>query len=124
MAGVRRTRLVGRRSGYAHFLTLRSTGGWSLLRAEPSRGGQELFYKSQGNFMVVSVRTAPTFATGEARQLFSTQDYVARGNHRAYDVTENGQRFVMMRLPEAVGAPELIMVENFFEELKRLVPNR
>jgi len=88
-----------------------------------AHSGQELFYKSQGNLMVVSVQTGPTFTTGEVRQLFSTLGYFHFPVHRSYDVTADDQRFVMIRVQEAAGAAELILVLNFFEELKRLVPN-
>jgi hypothetical protein len=41
--------------------------------------------------------------------------------HPAYDVSPDGERFLMIR----AGAPDvhqLIVVENFAEEVKRLVP--
>ena len=41
-----------------------------------------------------------------------------------YDVTPDDQRFVMLRIgAEVAAAAEVILVTNFFEELKRLVPN-
>ena len=88
-----------------------------------AHSGQELFYKSQGNLMVVSVQTGPTFEAGEVRQLFSTQGYLSFATHRGYDIAVDDQRFVMLRLQEAGDATELVVVTNFFEELKRLVPN-
>ena len=88
-----------------------------------AHSGQELFYKSQGNLMVVRVQTGPTFEAGELRQLFSTRGYLSFATHRSYDVTEDDQRFVMIRLQEAGSATELIVVENFFEELEERVPN-
>ena len=47
--------------------------------------------------------------------------YFPSAVHRTYDVTADDQRFVMIRFREELS--ELIVVENFFEELKRLVPN-
>jgi hypothetical protein len=43
---------------------------------------------------------------------------------RPYDVAPDG-RFIIIRAPESetAGAPNLILVQNWFEELKRLVPN-
>ena len=87
-----------------------------------AHSGQELFYKSQGNLMAVSVQTDPTFAALEMRQLFSTEGYFSFTYHPTYDVTADDQRFVMIR-DRAVVEEQLIVVENFFEELKRLVPN-
>ena len=43
----------------------------------------------------------------------------------AYDVTLDDERFLMARVAGSVeaSAGKLILVQNFFEELKRLVPN-
>ena len=47
---------------------------------------------------------------------------------RQYDVTADGQRFLMLRRPVVAARdgdavrPKIVLVENFFEELKRLVP--
>ncbi len=60
---------------------------------------------------------------GEQQTLFSTQPYRADVFHRMYDVAPNDQRFVMIRVQgEGVQDDvELIVVENFFEELKERV---
>jgi hypothetical protein len=44
--------------------------------------------------------------------------------HQMYDVSANGQRFVMTRVAGAGSGNEvqLMVVENVFEELTRLVP--
>ncbi len=42
---------------------------------------------------------------------------------RTYDVSADGERFVMIRISDSGSLDEeLIAVENWFEELKRLVP--
>jgi serine/threonine-protein kinase len=90
-----------------------------------AHSGRELFYKSQGSMKVVGVQTSPTFATLEVRELFSTRDYFNFAYHRSYDVSADDQRFVMIRT-NAVGEPaigDLIVVENFFEELKAKLGN-
>jgi hypothetical protein len=87
-----------------------------------AHSGRELFYKSQASLMVVGVQTEPTFATLEVRELFSTQGYFPFATHRSYDVAADDQRFVMIREPQAE-AYQLIVVENFFEELKAKVGN-
>ncbi len=38
--------------------------------------------------------------------------------HQLYDVTPDDQRFVMIRNTETEAVDELIVVENFFEELR------
>jgi len=41
-----------------------------------------------------------------------------------YDVTADGQRFLMIKetSTESAGPPPIIIVQNWLEELKRLVP--
>ena len=73
--------------------------------------------------MVVEVLPGPTFVTGERRVLFSMQGYRSNPQHQQYDVTPDGQRFVMIRNRGVEETSELIVVENFFEELKAKVGN-
>jgi serine/threonine-protein kinase len=86
-----------------------------------SRDGRELFYRSQGRMMAVSVQTAPTFSTGEVRDLFSTTGYQASALHASYDVSLDGSRFLMIRQPEA--SFELIHIQNFFQLLEERLGN-
>ncbi len=51
------------------------------------------------------------------------QGYRLSRLHQQYDVTPDGQRFVMIRNRAGDSAGELIVVENFFEELKAKVGN-
>jgi protease II len=89
-----------------------------------SHSGRELFYRNGANeMMVAQVTLEPTFAVGRQEMLFSAADYLSANGHRQYDVSPDDQRFTMLRIgDEDVGA-ELVLVQNFFEELKRLVPN-
>ena len=73
--------------------------------------------------MRVEVLGGATFLTGEHQVLFSAREYRSDVYHRRYDVTPDGQRFVMIRNLGAEEASELIVVENFFEELKAKVGN-
>ena len=81
-----------------------------------SRNGAELFYLSEGNMMATSVRTAPTFAVAEQRALFSVSEYSGAPS-RAYDEAPDG-RFIMFRRGSGP-VQDLVVVENFFAELKR-----
>lgn len=69
-----------------------------------------------------SARFRTSFAAGRPRLLFAG-DYRAPNNGRqTYDVSLNGQRFLLIK-PAGDGAPtEIHIVLDFFEELKRLVP--
>ena len=41
---------------------------------------------------------------------------------RSYDVSPDGQRFLMLKQIGAAVPPQLIVVQHWVEELKRLVP--
>ena len=45
-------------------------------------------------------------------------------NRRVYDVSPDGQRFLMIKEPASVGTAgvDIFLVLNWFEELTRLVP--
>ncbi len=89
-----------------------------------AHSGRELFYKGSGNLIVVEVLPGATFVTGERGVLFSTRRFGSSNPlHQSYDVTPDGQRFVMIRNLSSEEATELIVVENFFEELKAKVGN-
>jgi serine/threonine-protein kinase len=96
-----------------------SVGGGSGPRW--SRSGRELFYvDDRRDLIAVPVTLAPTFAAGVPHRLFSIQPFLFIG----YDPSPDGQRFLTVR---AVGAdltrpPELVVVQNFVEELRAKVP--
>ncbi len=61
--------------------------------------------------------------TGPEQVLFPANAYQTDFFHAAYDVTADGKRFVMIRNSNAESLDEeLIVVENWFDELERLVP--
>jgi serine/threonine-protein kinase len=87
-----------------------------------SRDGKELFYLQADRLMAVAVKgRAERFEFDPAAQLF-TVPYVVDG---AYDVAADG-RFLMIQPTAASGAApapgEIVVVQNWHEELKRLVP--
>ena len=78
--------------------------------------------------MVVSVKPGATLGLGSPRLLFEgdyLQEPPGQGAHN-YDVTGDGRRFIMMApAAQEEGAdarPHMIVVQNWTEELKRLVP--
>jgi len=52
--------------------------------------------------------------------------YSAPGPWRTYDVSPDGQRFLMMKdsagTPQSGAGPGFVVVQNWLEELQRLVP--
>ena len=70
--------------------------------------------------MAVEVSTSSKLGLSRPRGRFE-QRYVFGGQTVAnYDVSPDGQRFVMVRHDSAAGRITLVL--NWFEELKRLVP--
>jgi hypothetical protein len=90
--------------------------------------GRELFYlDGDGRLTTVPVRTSPTFNYGNSTTLFDTRTFTV--NVRSYDVSRDGQKFLMIKEPLNVDpkpapAARLVVVLNWTEELKRLVPTR
>ena len=90
--------------------------------------GRELFYRSLNEeaMMIVRIETEPVF-TYETPEVLFTGSYF-RSRNRNYDISPDGQRFLMLKEVEqteeasATTQNALIIVQNWFEELKRLVP--
>ena len=80
--------------------------------------GKELFYVEGDTLIAVSVTTSPAFSVGAAKPLF--QDGSAfEGRGQQYDVTPDGQRFVVVKtLIEANAGRAIHVVENWYEEFR------
>jgi Tol biopolymer transport system component len=100
---------------------LSSQGGIQPLWA---RNGRQLFYRWEDQVWAVDVQTDGGFSTGKPRLLFERSGYSPGDPIRSYDLSLDGQRFLMVKLEQRKPAPvtELTLVQNWFEELKRLVP--
>jgi eukaryotic-like serine/threonine-protein kinase len=104
-----------------------STGGGT----QPlwARNGQELFYLApDGAVMSVPVTHGATWTAGApARILEARYYYRGAGDNvsRGYDVSPDGKRFLMIKPASAdqgTAQTSIIVVQNWFDELKRLVP--
>ena len=90
-----------------------------------SNGGGEIFYiDGESNFVSARVATAPSFSVGESTVLFNSAGFVSEGvSRRNYDVSPDDRRFLMIRrAPGSASAQQLVVVENWFSELKSKVP--
>jgi serine/threonine-protein kinase len=96
-----------------------------------SHDGRELFYTTTQTvggqatltrMMAVPVTLKPTLTFGAPRQLFEGR-YGATAVIRSYDVTADGRRFLMVQQKErpAVAVSEMILVQNWLEEVKARV---
>jgi serine/threonine protein kinase len=100
-------------------------GGYAPLWAH---SGRELFYLSTGGrMMAAAVSGGSSFQVSEPRALFELPLGTAAATvgaqvYRRYDVSPDDQRFIMVRDIRADATPApLILVENWFEELKARV---
>ena len=77
--------------------------------------------------MGVTVETEPTFSVG-IPEIRVDGDYVyAAGQGRNWDISPDGQRFLMLKLADQSGTedttpPQITVVLNWFEELTERVP--
>jgi hypothetical protein len=94
-----------------------------------SRDGKELYYLSrEGQLLALPVdTTGPTFSAGKPTSLFgppydfsSVNSSDGTYTHVYYDVDAAG-RFVVMR-PEVAEPSHMIVVQNWFEELRQRGP--
>ena len=92
-----------------------------------ARNGRELFYvATDGALMSVPVEaTATAWSNGAAVKLLEMRS-AAPGAFRSYDVSSDGRRFLLIRTvgTEQGTSANMIVVQHFDEELKRLVPTR
>ena len=86
-----------------------------------SRDGRELFYRAGDDLMSVQVRTTGPLALGERRKLLDLSRYDSGYVHE-FDVSPDGQRFLLIRTEAQSRPTRLDIVVNWFDELKRLVP--
>ena len=84
-----------------------------------SRSGRELFYRSGGRMMSVTISETPEFSASRPQVLFEGLYHYADLPARTYDVSPDG-RFVMVTEPEPDEATrQLHVILNWSEELKR-----
>jgi serine/threonine-protein kinase len=81
-----------------------------------SRGGTELFFRQGRKMLMVEVRSAPAISVGRPRSLFEG-NYLDGPSVANYDVSADGERFLMVRGRDGGGA-EAVIVLNWVGELR------
>ena len=130
----------GQREIYARPFPDVSGGKWQIstnggTRPLWARNGQELFYlatnRAAAALMSVRIDRGTTWAPGTPTKLFEGRYFFndglrITGDGRTYDASPDGQRFLMIKLgsgsDQTATPPTLVVVLNWSEELKRLVP--
>jgi eukaryotic-like serine/threonine-protein kinase len=102
-----------------------SNGGGTRPAWNPN--GREVFYqRGDGAMMALTVDSpsgSSAFSVSTPKVLFTGQYYAVQAG-RSYDVSPDGRRFLMLKsnTSQAVAPTQLWVVQNWFQELERLVP--
>ena len=94
-----------------------------------SRDGRELFYRVQsGAVMRVQVETTSSFAASMPTVVVGARYEQGR---RSYDISRDGKRFLMLKTAAGsdpnsgpAGLRQIVVVQNWFEDLKARVPSK
>lgn len=123
----------GRLEVYVQHYPRLADGRWQVSvsggsQPQWTRDGRELiFVEDGGRLSSVTFSTEGTRVdVGRPVALFATR-YAAQGDtpFRSYDVSRDGQRFLMIKdAVERASSPALVVVQNWAEELTRLLPVR
>ena len=122
----------GRWEVYVRPFTQVDDGRWQISMAGGTRpvwarSGRELFYLDASNTLTaVPIQTSGSgFSAGRPAKVFDAT-YASPYPPRSYDVSPDGQRFLMLKDSSAGRQNEtlasMVAVLNWFEELKRRVP--
>jgi hypothetical protein len=110
-------------------------GRWQISRAGGTRprwstDGRELFFlggtainTGGAPLMGVGTETSPAFRVGNPVQILPGP-YFSGLAGRTYDVSHDGQRFLMVKEMTSAATARIIVVENWFDELRQKAPGR
>ena len=79
-------------------------------------------HEERRRFIAVNVQTDLTFQFGKPLALFEITNDAQPSPNRHYDITPDGTRFVVLKEPQTSASVQLVVVENWLEELKARVP--
>jgi eukaryotic-like serine/threonine-protein kinase len=113
------------------FPDVKGGGPWPISTAGGIRplwapDGRELFFVAPDGAMM-AVRVDPrgsAWSAGSPMKLFAGPYETGPLSGRNYDLSADGKRFLMVKQPAGSQAttPQIVMVQHWVEELKRLVP--
>jgi serine/threonine protein kinase len=88
-----------------------------------SRDGRELFYRAGDDLVSVDVQIGTSLTVGARRTLLDLSDYQP-GAFQDFDVSADGQRFLLIKADPASRPVRLNVIINWFDELKRVAGRR
>jgi hypothetical protein len=83
------------------------------------KNGRELFYRDGERVMAVPIAPGDTFTPGTPQVLFSERYYQGEPGGPNYDVSADGQRFLMVLPGSTEGPDRLIVVDGWKAEIER-----
>jgi len=85
----------------------------------------EIIYLAEDGFWVATVQTESGIVVGERRRFASAQGFASPQTTQHFDVSAVDGRLLALRIEggELAAQVQGVVIQNFFEELKRLVPN-
>jgi serine/threonine-protein kinase len=124
---------TGRREVFVRPFPEVDAGKWQVSTAGGTspvwaHSGRELFYVT-GSRELASQAVLPgaVFTRGEQRVLFRMDGYRQTDNYRSFDVSPDDRRFLLLRPKGSAAeqdAPVLVVVENWLEEVDRIMRTR
>ena len=84
-----------------------------------SRDGELLYFRSGRKLMSAAVRTAPNFTAERTAPVLEGDFAKGPFGLAGYDVTDDGERFVMIRERYAAGVVEVVVVLNWLSQLSQ-----
>jgi len=116
----------GTREIYVRPYPVSSGGVWKISNgggAQPvwAPDGKKIYYRRRNEMYSVDVTATDVFSKGNPKKVFEGNYFLPRG--RRWDIHPNGDKFIMIQRPElTLGEQKIFLIQNFSEELKRLVP--
>jgi hypothetical protein len=84
-----------------------------------SGNGKELFYLEGDTLVAVPVSTASGFSVGPPKHLFAHPAFYSGSRFHQYDVTADGERFILAHpVEDDYAPPEIHVVQNWYEEFR------
>lgn len=89
-----------------------------------AKDGRQLYFRRGSQVWAVDIRSDGGFSSGKPRLLFDQPGLIGGYSMGTWDLSVDGRRFLMVKVEERKPQPvtEVIFIQNWFEELKRLVP--
>jgi serine/threonine protein kinase len=106
---------VARAPDLANPIMISNGGG---VRPIWSRDGREIFYRQSDAMMRVPIDATHDFHAGKPERLFSG-NFNGESHDATFDVSRDGQKFIMVRGDDAASLTKLTVVQNWPEELKK-----